>query len=560
MTHSLTAQGGASGIFIGRAFCYHPAALATAQAADDPTTALARLQAAQQQAAAELQTLADQLHAEGHPDEAAIFEAQAMLAEDSALTDEVAQRLRGDAGEPLSLADALAAAVDSMRAALAALDDEYLRERASDMEAIGKAVYTALYGGPDTLQDLPPDTVLIAPDLTPAETIHLRGSVGSIAFVTAHGGNTGHTAILARSLGIPALVGAGEGVLAIPDGCLLIVDGDAKRLLVEPDETELAAYRQQIAADQQAHSQRSELRDQPGQFADGQRVKLWANIGSLEDITLALAAGAEGIGLFRSELLFLERTEPPSEDEQYAVYRTALELLDGRTVVVRTLDIGGDKALPYLALPHEANPFLGVRGIRLSMQHPQMFQAQLRALLRAAVAGDLWIMLPMVATLADLRWGRAQLQQAAAALAAEGTPHRADVPLGAMVETPAVAITADLLAREAAFFSVGSNDLTQYTMAVDRGLEDLAAAYPHDSLAVLRMIDAAARAANEAGIPIGVCGELGGVPDVAPLLAGMGVHELSMAPALLPLVKERLRGMTFAEAQQAARARLAGAG
>jgi phosphotransferase system enzyme I (PtsI) len=225
----------------------------------------------------------------------------------------------------------------------------------------------------------------------------------------------------------------------------------------------------------------------------------------------------------------------------------------GRPVVVRTLDIGGDKPVPYIETPREANPFLGVRGLRLCMRRPDLFTTQLRALLRAALYGDLWIMLPMVATLDDLAWGRAQLRAAAEALAAEGVAHRADVKLGIMIETPAAAVTADLLAREAAFFSVGTNDLTQYTMAADRGLGDLAARYPHDAPAVLRLIGLAAEAAARASIPIGVCGDLAGAPDATPSLVGLGINELSMAPAAIPVVKERLRGITLHEAREAAR-------
>jgi phosphoenolpyruvate-protein kinase (PTS system EI component) len=226
--------------------------------------------------------------------------------------------------------------------------------------------------------------------------------------------------------------------------------------------------------------------------------------------------------------------------------------MDGRTVVVRTLDIGGDKPVPYIEMPREANPFLGTRGLRLGMQRPDLFATQLRALLRAAPHGDLWVMLPMVATPDDLAWGRTQLRAAAESLAVEGVAHRADLPLGVMIETPAAAVTADLLAREAAFFSVGTNDLAQYTMAADRGLGDLAARYPHDAPAVLRLIAQAAEAAARAGIPIGVCGDLAGMPDAATLLAGLGVAELSMNPAAIPAVKERLSSLTLEEARAAA--------
>jgi phosphotransferase system enzyme I (PtsI) len=312
---------------------------------------------------------------------------------------------------------------------------------------------------------------------------------------------------------------------------------------------ERAAYTRRAAEQQAETTRRQTSRDQPGQLADGQRLPLWANIGHPDEARLALEHGAEGIGLFRTELLFLDRATPPSEDEHYSVYRATLETMAGRPVVVRTIDIGGDKPLPYIDMPHQANPFLGLRGLRLCMRWPNLLATQLRALLRAAVHGDLWVMLPMVATLDDLRWGRAQLGVAAAALAAEGLPHRADVRLGIMIETPAAAVTADLLAREADFFSIGSNDLTQYALAADRGLADLAARYPHDATAVLRLIAQAAEAARRAGIPIGACGELAREPAAALLLAGMGLDELSMDPAAIPIVKQQLRKATLAQAR-----------
>ncbi len=342
---------------------------------------------------------------------------------------------------------------------------------------------------------LPPDAIIVAPDLTPSETAGLRG--GSVAgFVTAYGGPTGHTAILARSLGIPAVVGLGRAALDIDDGMPLILDGGAALLIADPTDDERTQYAQHFAAQQAARMQQQAHRDEPCQLADGHRVALWANIGHPDEAKLALEYGAEGIGLFRTEFLFLNRTAPPDEQEQHAAYRAVLEIMSGRTVVVRTIDIGGDKHVPYLDMPREENPFLGVRGLRLCMQRPDLFMTQLRALLRAACHGDLWIMLPMVATPDDLRWGRTQLQAAAAALAADGVEQRADVKLGIMIETPAAAVTADLLARDAAFFSVGSNDLTQYTMAADRGQAELAARYPHDAPAVLRLIHQAAAAAG----------------------------------------------------------------
>jgi phosphotransferase system enzyme I (PtsI) len=549
MSRQLHGVGGAPGIALGRAVRYQAQIVKAVSLDADADTALARFAAAQATAAARLQAIADQFRAEGHDHEAGIFEAQALLAEDITLIDEVTRRVH-DAEQ---LDSALGATLAQMRAALEALDDPYLRERATDIDAIGMELRKALYGGSSLDSNaLPPDAIIVAPDLTPSETAGLRsGHVGG--FATAYGGPTGHTAILARSLGIPAAVGLGAAALDITDGTPLILDGGAALLIADPDDDERAAYTQRLAAQQTARAQQQAHRDEPGQLADGHRIALWANIGHPDEAKLAREYGAEGIGLFRTEFLFLDRAAPPDEQEQYAAYCAALEHMAGRTVVVRTIDIGGDKPLPYLDMPHEANPFLGMRGLRLCMQRPDLFMTQLRALLRAARHGDLWIMLPMVATPDDLHWGREQLQAAAAALAVDGVEHRADVPLGIMIETPAAAVTADLLAREAAFFSVGSNDLTQYTMAADRGQAELAARYPHDAPAVLRLIQQAAEAARHAGIPIGVCGELGGVPEAAPVLAGLGLHELSMAPAAIPLVKQRLRNVTLAEAQRQAR-------
>lgn len=545
---TLQGVGGAPGIAIG------PAARLDVHTTDEAPIdlcaddALARFTQAQARAAERLRALAAEFRAEGHDAEAGIFDAQAMLVEDEFLTDEVTRLVKED-GQRLE--DALDETTAQMRATLEALDDAYLRERAADMDAIGHEIHLALRGE-SRATAIPRGAIILADDLTPTQTAGLRG--GAVAgFATAGGGPTGHTAILARSLGIPAAVGLGIALADIAAGTEIILDGDAARLIVAPSDDEVVTYTQRAATQQAARTRRASLRDQPGQLADGTRIALWANIGQPDEARAALENGAEGIGLFRTEFLFLDRSAAPTEDAQYAAYRQVLATMGERTVVARTLDIGGDKPLPYIAMPPEANPFLGVRALRLCMVRPDLFTTQLRALLRAAVHGDLWIMLPMVAVPADLAWGRAQLQAAAAALAREGVPHRAALPLGIMIETPAAAVTADLLARDAAFFSVGSNDLTQYAMAADRGLADLAARYPHDSPAVFRLIDQAARAARSAGIPIGVCGELAADPAAAVALAGLGLDELSMVSAAIPLVKEQLRTLSLDAAQAIAK-------
>jgi phosphotransferase system enzyme I (PtsI) len=511
---------------------------------EPPEAALARFHAAQHTAAHRLRALAERQRAAGLR-EADLFDAQALLVEDETLTDGVTALLLD--GQPLI--PAIQTVVRQMEEALAALDDDYLRERAADIAAVGVELLRAL-SGDHAPPPIPPGAIVIADDLTPAETVDLPHHVAG--FATAGGGPTGHTIILARSRGVPAVVGLGEAILHIPAGTTLLLDGDAALVMVDPDEAALQAAQERMTAIQETRRRQAALRDLPGRLRDGRSIALWANIGRPAEARLARDNGAEGIGLFRTEFLFLDRSAPPDEDEQFAAYRAVITELPNRPIVIRTLDVGGDKPLPYLPLPPEANPFLGVRGVRLSMQRPDLFQVQLRALLRAAFYGDIWIMLPMVTTLADLVWGQEQMREAAAALAAAGIEHRADPPLGIMIETPAAAVLADQFARHAAFFSIGSNDLAQYTLAVDRGHPTLATQYRADDPAVWRMIDLAARAAQQAGIPIGICGELGGEPDAAVALAGLGLNELSMAPARIPVVKERLAQTSWAEAQAAA--------
>lgn len=544
MSATLRGAGGAAGLALGPAYHWQRVSIPTDPPNEPPEAALARFHAAQHTAAHRLRALAERQRAAGLR-EADLFDAQALLVEDETLTDGVTALLLD--GQPLI--PAIQTVVRQMEEALAALDDDYLRERAADIAAVGVELLRAL-SGDHAPPPIPPGAIVIADDLTPAETVDLPHHVAG--FATAGGGPTGHTIILARSRGVPAVVGLGEAILHIPAGTTLLLDGDAALVMVDPDEAALQAAQERMAAIQETRRRQAALRDLPGRLRDGRSIALWANIGRPAEARLARDNGAEGIGLFRTEFLFLDRSAPPDEDEQFAAYRAVITELPNRPIVIRTLDVGGDKPLPYLPLPPEANPFLGVRGVRLSMQRPDLFQVQLRALLRAAFYGDIWIMLPMVTTLADLVWGQEQMREAAAALAAAGIEHRADPPLGIMIETPAAAVLADQFARHAAFFSIGSNDLAQYTLAVDRGHPTLATQYRADDPAVWRMIDLAARAAQQAGIPIGICGELGGEPDAAVALAGLGLNELSMAPARIPVVKERLAQTSWAEAQAAA--------
>ncbi|WP_026371020.1 phosphoenolpyruvate--protein phosphotransferase [Kallotenue papyrolyticum] len=538
---------GAPGIAIGRVAIVRPrrgGALPSLSGAE----ALPRFRQASAQVAERLSRLAAELRAEGNAAEAAIFDAQATLVADPALSEQVAAQVA--AGQPLDLA--VAAAIEGMAQTLARLDDAYLRERADDVRAIGAELLAQLHGVPRGL-DVPAGAIVLAEDLTPAQTAQLRKQRVA-GFATAGGTPTGHVAILARALGIPAVVGLGAAILELTEGESAILDADAGVLIVAPTARQQSDYAARLAARQADAEQLLRLRDLPAQTRDGTRVALWANIGHPDEIELALRSGAEGIGLFRTEFLFLDRDTPPNEDEQCAVYATVLRAMGGRPVIARTLDIGGDKPIPYLPELREANPFLGTRGLRFCMRFPELFQTQLRAMLRAALHGDLRIMLPMVATPEDVAWARDQLAQAATALAAAGIAHRADVPLGVMIETPAAAVALDRLAPAISFGSIGSNDLAQYTLAVDRTDAELGRRYRHDDAAVLRLIALAVQQAQRCGLDLSLCGELGADPQLAVALVGLGLRRISMSPAALPLVKQALRSVTLEEARARAAA------
>lgn len=534
---------GTGGIALGRAVRYTSNEPTWAAMASDPDTAMIRFTTAQMVASGQLRMLADQLRVEGCKDEAEILDAHSLLVEDELLTSEVNRRVR-EHREPVETA--IMSTITMMRTMLKAIDDPYLSTRALDMDAIGRALLTALHGEPRRFSRLSAGSILIANDLTPAEVVVLRDQ-RIAGFATAEGGPNSHTSILARAFAIPAIVGLGAATLAVPDGANLIVDTDAALLIVNPDTAERVGYERRMAVLASEQLRADVLRDVPATMADGHRVVMWANISNPAEAAQALEHGAEGIGLFRTEFLFLDRPRPPDEEEQFIAYRRVLEAMPDRVVIARTIDLGAEKRPLYLDTGHE--PLLGERGVRLCMRHPELLRVQLRALLRAAVWGRLWIMLPMVALPEDLAWGREQVRLAADALAAEGVRHLADVPVGVMIETPAAAMTADLLARDASFFSIGSNDLTQYTLAIDRetptGL--------HMSAAVMRLIAQAAVAARRHQIPISICGELAADPEVAGLLVGLGLDELSMTPTAIPVVKQHLRHLTLLQARAAAR-------
>jgi multiphosphoryl transfer protein len=440
--------------------------------------------------------------------------------------------------------DAALAVADRYRA----LEEPLLRERATDVLDVGRRVVGALTGESASGPAL--SGIVLAGELTPADAAALDPArVTGIA--TAHGTATAHAAILARALGLPAVVGLGAGVLGIDEGTTVLIDGEAGTLQVDPPADVLrdATERRQRAEERRATAR--ERARETGATRDGTRIEVFANLGSVADATKAVDLGAEGVGLLRTEFLFLDRAELPGEEEQADTLREIVTALDGRPLVVRTLDAGADKPLPALPMPPEANPFLGVRGIRLTLERRDVLATQLRAILRVAAEHPVKVMLPMVATLEEILEARSILTRARA-----DTGIDAPLEFGIMVEIPAAALTAATLAEHVDFFSLGTNDLTQYTMAAERGDERLAPLLTGPQPGVLRLVEATVAGAAAHDRWVGVCGELAGDPAAAILLVGLGVTELSMAPALVPEVKAALRGVDLATAEAAAQAAL----
>ena len=451
--------------------------------------------------------------------------------------------------EGINAEAALHDAAESYAQALAALDDEYLQARAADVRDVANRVLRVLLNVAESpTAGLKAPSIILAADLAPSDTVMLDKSL-VLGFCTAAGGATSHTAILARGLGLPAVVGAGTDILALPDSAPLILDGEAGWLVVEPDAATTAAYQAKQAGADAAEAVARASAHEPAITRDGRRVEVVANIGNVAGAHAALAAGAEGVGLLRTEFLFLERTSLPSEEEQYRAYKAIGDAFGGLPVVLRTLDVGGDKELPYLNTPPEQNPFLGVRAIRLCLSRPELFKPQLRAALRAGAGNGLKLMFPMVATVGEVRQARAVLAECRAELQAQGLPVAERMEVGIMIEIPAAAVVADQLAKVVDFFSIGTNDLSQYTMAADRtnaGVASLADAFQP---AVLRLIRQVIDAAHAAGKWVGLCGELAGEPLAIPILLGLGLDEFSMNAPAIPTAKQVIRTLRVDEAR-----------
>ncbi|MCS6841705.1 MAG: phosphoenolpyruvate--protein phosphotransferase [Roseiflexaceae bacterium] len=511
---------------------------------DDPATEIARLQAVLNVVRESTRSLRDQI-ARQHPYEAAIFDAYLMFLNDPEVLARVQQIIED---ERTNAEWAWYAMVNESARAFEAIEDEYMRARAVDIRDIGAQVLSRLTGQ-TRLISLDQAGIVIAPDLSPSDTAHLDRSA-VLGICTERGSPTSHSAILARTLGIPAVVGVGAAVGQVDPGTLLVVDGYEGLVWIAPDEQVVAEYTDRRAQWQAAQEQARQSSTAPAITKDGAHIEVTANIGSQADARAAMEHGADGVGLLRTEFLFLDRTAAPDENEQYEVYTAIAHVMEGRPVVVRTLDVGGDKPLAYIPLEREENPFLGQRAIRLCLNQPDLFATQLRAILRASAGHRLKVMFPMIADISELRRARAILESAAAGLRAQSVPMADSIEVGMMVEVPSAALLAHVFAPEVDFFSIGSNDLVQYTLAAERG--NAAVAYLQDGLspAVLVQIQHVVQSAQRAGKWVSICGELAADHEAVPVLIGLGVNKLSMSPGAIPHIKALIRRLTLEEAQQ----------
>lgn len=475
--------------------------------------------------------------------EARIFEAHILILDDPTLKEKIINKIKE---EKKNASWAVSEAAKEIAQTFEALEDEYFRARAIDIWDIGGRLidFLELKAESKRAKEIPPGSIVTARELTPSETVSFSAEIVR-GILTEKGGATSHAAIVARALGIPCVSGILGLMDQVKDGDVAIVDGTEGVVYLNPGEKLVREFEEK----------RKELKEQqklltqggPTVTRDGRRLELAANIREIKEAKTALHQGAEGIGLFRTEFLFINREEPPGEEEQLEIYRKVLELMEGRPVVVRTLDIGGDKSLPYLNLAHEENPFLGLRGIRLTLKYRELFKTQFKALLRASCYGNLKIMYPMVANLEEIIEARKILEEAKQEIDKWGP-----LEIGIMIETPAAALAADILAREVDFFSIGTNDLTQYTLAVDRGNEEVTALYDTYHPAVLRLIYNTVEAAHKYNKWVGLCGELGGEVAAAPLLVGLGLDEISMSPIFIPQVKQAVLNLSYEKARKLA--------
>ena len=473
-------------------------------------------------------------------DKLGVLKGQKSILEDPAFLPEIEKLIRKKCYSPEK---AVKQVTEKFAKLFDAMQNAYMKERSSDVRDAGNRLLKKLSGETSTgLSELAQPVILIADDLSPADTIQLDRNI-ILAFITQKGGKTSHTAIFAKSMGIPAIVGVSGILQDITNGATVLLDSAQGLCIVSPDENTIHKYDELSRIELEKQKALEGYAEMDAVTEDGKRISVAANIGSVADAEYAMQQGAEEIGLLRTELLYLSSKSMPSEEEQFEVFKRIAQVMQGKSIIVRTLDIGGDKALSYLDIPKEDNPFLGYRAIRLCLDQKDLFLTQLRAILRASAYGKLNIMFPMISGLEELRAAKAMVAEAKAQLRTSKTAFDENIPVGIMIEIPSAALMADVLAKESDFFSIGTNDLVQYALAVDRGNSKITYLYDYYHPSVLKLISLTAKAAKAQGIPVGMCGGMAGDPMAMPLLIGLGMNELSMAAGNIQMAKYTIHGI-----------------
>ena len=521
--------------------------LDTTKITDDQVEAeVARFYEGRNAAVEQLNSIKDRAFASLGEEKAAIFEGHLMILEDEELEEEILDYLRS---HNVNASVAASKIIDQQVAMLSEIDDEYLKERAGDIRDIGNRLIKNILGMPIVdLGDINEESILVAYDLTPSETAQLNLEK-VLGFITDIGGRTSHTSIMARSLELPAIVGTNNVTEQVNTGDFLILDAVNNRIYINPTQAQIDELKVLEAKLAEEKAELAKLKDLPAITLDGHKVDVVANIGTIRDCDGANRNGAEGVGLYRTEFLFMDRDQLPTEEEQFIAYKEVVEAMDGRLVVLRTMDIGGDKDLPYLDLPKEMNPFLGWRAIRIALDRREILHAQLRAVLRASAFGKLAVMFPMIISVEEIRELKSVMEILKAELRTEGKAFDENIQIGVMVETPSAAVNAKFLAKEVDFFSIGTNDLTQYTLAVDRGNELISHLYNPMQPSVLSLIKQVIDASHTEGKWTGMCGELAGDEHATLLLLGMGLDEFSMSAISVPRIKKLIRNVNFQDAK-----------
>ena len=509
----------------------------TLKVVSDTEAEKARLAVAQEQSIQQLNALAEKCRDDAGEEMAVLFETHAMFVEDEDFVECITSLIDE---KSCNAEYAVEQAGIQFAAMFAAMDDAYMQARAADIKDVAKRILNNLLGVVDggIRSDVP--VILAADDLAPSETLQLDKSK-ILGFVTMGGSGNSHTAILARTMGIPAICGAGEALAESYNGRVGYIDGETGQLIIDPDAMTQAALKEKYEKQQETKKLLETMKGQEDITLDGKKMLLYCNIGSPEDVAAVLANDGQGIGLFRSEFLYLSASDYPTEDEQFEAYRSVAAAMNGKRVVIRTLDIGADKQVDYFDMKEEENPALGVRAIRICLNRPEVFRTQLRALYRASVYGKIAIMFPMITSVWEVKECKRACVSVMKELEAEGIPYNKDTELGIMIETPSSVFVAEELAKLVDFFSVGTNDLTQYTLACDRQANDLGKFYDPHHPALLRAIKMAADAAHKAGIWIGICGELGADVSMLPTFLAMGIDELSVSPSAVLPVRAAIR-------------------